>query len=202
MRGTSYLYATFAGYPEPGDEGDYQGHVVAIRLQDAHTTTFNALCSNRSTILGDNGCASRQAGIWARPGVAYNEADDSVYVVTSNGSFTGNTGGFDWGDSILRLPPDLRAHGGKPVDSYTPAEFETLDVRDLDLGSSGLALLPRPGESIRTLGVHAGKDAVIRLIDLRGAFRAPSPSVFSYWVPDGPFSGLIGALRRRDKELR
>jgi PQQ-like domain len=165
--GTSYLYATVAGYPDPGDAGDYQGHVVAIRLRDGHTNTFNALCSHKTYVLGYGDCGSLRAGVWGRPGAIYNEADNSVYIVTSNGSFTANTGGTDWGDSIVRLRPDLHQSKGKPIDSYTPAEYQTLDDQDLDLGSSALALLPRPGESVPSLGVHAGKDSIVRLVDLR-----------------------------------
>lgn len=167
INGTSFLYATVAGYPDPGDAGDYQGHIVAIRLPDARTSTFNVLCSNKPAILGNGDCAWRQAGVWGRAGVVYNEADNSVFVVTSNGPFNADSGGFNWGDSILRLHPDLRTRNGYPVDSYTPAEYPTLDARDLDLGSSGLALLRRPGQSTPTLGVHAGKDMVIRLVDLK-----------------------------------
>lgn len=165
--GTSYLYATVAGYPDPGDDGDYQGHVVAIRLSDGHATTFNALCSHKTHVLGYRECVSLRAGVWGRPGAIYNEGDKSVYIVTSNGSFNADKGGNNWGDSIIRLHPDLHQVKGKPMDSYTPAEYQTLDEQDLDLGSSALALLPRPGENVPSLGVHAGKDATVRLVDLR-----------------------------------
>jgi hypothetical protein len=161
--GISYLYAAVAGYPDPGDEGDYQGHVVAIRLDNATSTTFNVLCSTRNWVLGYGDCGSRQAGVWGRPGVIYNPTDNSVYIVTSNGPYDS---GRDWGNSILKLPPDLRVRRGRPLDSYTPEEFDILDKQDLDLGSSGLALLRRPGEAEPTLGVHAGKDGVIRLVNL------------------------------------
>ncbi len=213
--GTSYLYVTLAGYPNPGDAGDYQGHIVAIRLQDAQTNTFNVLCSHHNTVLGYGDCKSVQAGVWSRPGVIYNEADESVYVVTSNGSYTANTGGSNWGDSILRLPADGRAHRGKPLDSYTPEEFDALDTKDLDLGSSGLALVARPGESTPTLGVHAGKDSIIRVVDLKnlsgqggpgfvggelqrlklpqGGFNFASPAV---WVDDDGHSWLYFANNR------
>lgn len=164
--GNSYLYATVAGYPDPGDAGDYQGHVVSIRLSDGHTNTFNALCSHKSFVLGYRDCQSLRAGVWGRPGAVYNVADDSIYIVTSNGSFTANNGGSNWGDSIVRLRPDLRLLKGKPLDSYTPEEYRRLETQDLDLGSSSLAVLPRPGETKPTLGVHAGKDATIRLVDL------------------------------------
>ena len=164
---TSYLYATVAGYPDPGDAGDYQGHVVAIRLKDGHSNTFNALCSHKTFVLGYGDCGALRAGVWGRPGAIYNEADNSIYIVTSNGSFTANKGGADWGDSIIRLRPDLHQVKGKPIDSYTPEEYKALDDQDLDLGSSALALLARPGEIVPSLGVHAGKDSTVRLVDLR-----------------------------------
>jgi PQQ-like domain len=184
--GTSYLYATVAGYPEPGDAGDYQGHVVAIRLSDAQSVTFNVLCSYKASILGYGDCGSRQAGVWGRPGVIYNEADDSIYVATSNGPYTGNRGGSSWGNSILRLPPDLRVHRGKPLDAYTPDEYDKLDKQDLDLGSSDMALLTG------RLGVHAGKDGVIRLINLadmsgHGAAGSTGGELQRLKLPQGGF---------------
>lgn len=165
--GTSYLYATLAGYPDPGDAGDYQGHIVAIRLDNAHTRVFNSLCSDKSTLLGYGECADVRAGIWGRSGVVYSESMNSIFVVTSNGTFDAAEGGKNWGDSILRLRPDLRTRGGVPLDSYTPEEFQTLDERDLDLGSSAIALVARPGERVPTLAVQAGKDSTVRLIDLK-----------------------------------
>ena len=173
--GSSYLYATVAGYPEPGDDGDYQGHVVAIRLSNDDTAVFNALCSHKTFVLGYGDCKALRAGIWGRSGAIYNQADDSIYVVTSNGSFTANSGGSNWGNSIVRLRPDLRLLKGRPLDSYTPEEYHTLDTQDLDLGSSALALLPRPGEISPTLGVHAGKDSTIRLVDLRNLSGQNAP---------------------------
>ena len=41
--GDNYLYATIAAYPDPGDEGDYQGHLVAVNLADGSQHVFNAL---------------------------------------------------------------------------------------------------------------------------------------------------------------
>jgi hypothetical protein len=45
--GQTYLYMTIAAYPDPGDEGDYQGHVVGINLSNGQQRVFNALCSDR-----------------------------------------------------------------------------------------------------------------------------------------------------------
>ncbi len=151
--GSSLLYATFAGYPDPGDAGDYQGHIVAIRLDDGTATTFNALCSDKSFVLGNGDCAAHRAGIWGRSALVYDDADDALYVITSNGPWNGKT---NWGDSVLRLPPDLR---GVPLDSYTPTEHATLAKNDLDLGSGGLGVAGG-------YGVFAGKDGIVRLVRL------------------------------------
>ncbi len=77
--GTTYLYVTTSGYPmpEPGDWGDYQGHVVAINLSTGSTNVFNAVCSNSTGLFVEKpnspSCPEVKAGIWARGGVAYSQ---------------------------------------------------------------------------------------------------------------------------------
>jgi hypothetical protein len=71
------------------------------------------------------------------------------------------------GDSVLELSPSL-----KPLQSYTPADQAQLTVDDLDLGSSAPVLLTPH------LVLQAGKDGVIRLLDLdklNGRKRAAGP---------------------------
>lgn len=88
-------------------------------------------------------------------------------MTTGNGRYDGQDGGYGWGDSVLALNPDGTGRNGRPLDTYTPADFETLDVRDLDLGSTAPAMLPAPrGSRIAHPALQSGKDATLRLIDL------------------------------------
>src|SRR5581483_4071921 len=55
--GRTYLYMTTAAYPDPGDAGDYQGHLVTIDLRGGEQHVFNALCSDRPIHFSDSGGA-------------------------------------------------------------------------------------------------------------------------------------------------
>ncbi len=106
---------------------------------DASTHVFNSLCSNLAHVLRPHECPEDQSGIWARAGVVVDPATGNLFAVTGNGAYDANTGGNDWGDTVLELSPD----GTRVLDSYTPADFDQLDASDADLGSTAPALLPR-----------------------------------------------------------
>ena len=170
--GNTYLYMAVAGYPDPGDEGDYQGHLTTINLATGVQHTFNAACSDRDMhflATGDTetDCNNVQAGIWARAGAVYDASLDRVFVTTGNGVYDAAGGGYNWGSSILALRPDGTTDHGTPLDSYTPAEYQLLTDMDWDLGSSTVAPLPVPADSpFQHLAAQVGKDWKIRMVDL------------------------------------
>lgn len=162
--GHSYLYVANGGYP--GDRGDYQGHLTTIDLTSGSQAVFNTVCSDRTVHFTEApatpDCDQVQSAVWARPGVVYDPDTDKVYLATGNGAYDGT---HDFGDSVLALNPDgTGAHGG-PVDFYTPANQAQLDTADLDLGSAAPAILP-PAAEMPPLAVQAGKDGMLRLINL------------------------------------
>ncbi|HEY4640402.1 MAG TPA: PQQ-binding-like beta-propeller repeat protein [Thermoanaerobaculia bacterium] len=194
--GHSYLYATVAGYPEPGDDGDYQGHLVAIDLNTGKQNVFNAACSDRAIHFVENGnasndCAHVQSGIWARAPVAYDAATDRIFVTTSNGDYDADQGGFNWGDTIVALHPDGSTDAGTPIDSYTPAEYQFLQIHDLDFGSTSPVTLPLArGTHLPRIAVQSGKDSVLRLIDVhdlsgQGGPRHVGGELYKTQVPQG-----------------
>jgi hypothetical protein len=84
-------------------------------------------------------------------------------VSTGNGTFDANTGGPDYGDSVLRLSP-----GGdqlEPADYFTPWNQQFLQANDLDLGSAGVVLLPDQTSGPPHLLVTSSKLGTIFLID-------------------------------------
>lgn len=164
--GVSYLYVVSSGYL--GDMGDYQGHLTAINLADGSQKVFNALCSNISLHFKERperpDCPHLQAGIWARAGVLYSPDTDRIYIATGNGLF--DPARFCWGDSVFSLNPDGTGSDGKPLDSYTPLNYQRLDVTDKDLGSTAPAVLPvRSSDGARNLLIQGGKDSKLRLLN-------------------------------------
>jgi outer membrane protein assembly factor BamB len=161
-----YLYAVTSGYY--GDFGNYDGHVVTVQLNTGEVRVFNSLCSDIAELLGASGgqsCAQTKSGIWARGGAVV-DPDPSmrgrVYVATGNGAFTANSGGHDYGDSVLALSAD----GAKLEGYYTPANFSDLESGDVDLGSTAPVMLPRQTKShTPLLALQGGKDGVLRLLN-------------------------------------
>jgi hypothetical protein len=195
--GVTYLYAVHGGYP--GDNGDYQGHVTAINLATGAQKVFNAACSDKALHLDHfsapetaTTCATRQNAIWARPGVFYDPGTNRVFIATGN-AFTVGAGRFDgvhnWSESVLALQPDgsggTGVNAGKPLDSYTPPNWSSLDDSDADIGSTGPAILPAPpGSNVQHLGLQSGKDGMLRLLNLANLSGFGGP---------GHLGGSVGA---------
>jgi outer membrane protein assembly factor BamB len=187
-QGVTYLYVTHGGYP--GDNGDYQGHVTAINLASGAQRVFNAMCSDQSVHFahtpGSPSCARTRSAIWARPGIVYDAGTDRIFMATGNGSFDANQGGNNWSETIFALHPDGSGANGKPLDSYTPSNFQSLDNADADLGSAAPVILPVPASSrIQHLAMQTGKDGRLRLVDLTNLSGQGGP---------GHIAGEIGAL--------
>jgi hypothetical protein len=169
--GHTYLYMPMAAYPDPGDDGDYQGHVTTIDLGAGDQWVFNAACSDKSFHLlptfDEHDCSQQQSGIWGRAGVVYDPSLDRIFVTIGNGVYDADRGGYNWGSSVVALKPDGSTDNGVPLDSYTPVDHQRLTDQDLDLSSSAVEILPAAASiSHPHLGVLIGKDGVLRLLNL------------------------------------
>lgn len=141
--GNGRLYVTTSGFI--GDQGHYQGHLVSIDLKTGHATVFNSLCSSVHRLLGPrrgtaNYCSYERSGLFGRGQGVVDPVSHAVFVVTGNGVWNGRT---NWGDSVMKLAPS----GSRLLDAYTPTNQADLDAGDLDLGSTGPALLPTVRQS-------------------------------------------------------
>jgi len=150
----SLLYVTTGGYI--GDAPPYQGHVVVLDARTGRVSSvWNSLCSDVHRLLDPAGdCPESRSAIWARSGAVLDPATGNVLVTTGNGAFDGKR---YWGDSVLALSGD----GRTLLQSYTPTNEADLDSSDADLGSTAPAILPG------SLALQGGKDAKLRLLDLR-----------------------------------
>jgi hypothetical protein len=142
------VYAALASH---GDNGPYHGCVLgynAATLQPVNSAVFNT--------TPDGGLG----GIWQSGGGLAADAQGNIYFATGNGTFDVNTGGPDYGDSVVKLST---AAGLGVADYFTPSDQAVLNQYDIDLGSGGPLLLPDQPDP--HLLVQTGKEGTIRLID-------------------------------------
>ncbi|MGA3073678.1 MAG: chitobiase/beta-hexosaminidase C-terminal domain-containing protein [Bryobacteraceae bacterium] len=131
-------------------------------------------------------------GVWQSGG---GPAADSagIYFVTGNGTFDVNTGGKDWGDTILRMSGPT---GGtlRVLSYFTPFNQDVLSEDDIDLGGGGVVLLPDlpAGSAHQDLLVECGKEGTIYLVDRNnmGGYNSTTDQVVQE-LP-GATGGLFG----------
>ncbi len=130
----------------------------------------------------------RPSGAWGRGGLV--RGPRSFYAMTADGPFDPAAGRF--GESFLALTPkDLRL-----IDSYTPANWQYLNQKDLDLGSGSPVVFPFGN---RTLVAGAAKEGVLYLLDAGslGGSDHHTPLFAERYANDAAtmmFTGVWGAL--------
>ena len=105
-----------------------------------------------------------EGGIWASGAAPAADSNGKIFVSTGNGDFTGNVGGHDFGDTILRVSWSNNSLALE--DYFTPWDYQPLWEHDTDLSSGGVMLLPdQPGTAHPHLLINAGKEGTIDLVD-------------------------------------
>ncbi len=132
------------------DVDPYHGWVMGY---DAQTLAQKAVLN-----VNPNG---REAGIWLSDTGPAVDAEGNLYVPTGNGTFDVDSGGHDYGDSVLKL--DGSSLGIR--DYFTPHDQDRISEADSDVGSSGPLLLPDQPGSHRHLLLQPTKDSTIYVID-------------------------------------
>lgn len=119
----------YLGFGSHADQAPFHGWILGYSAR-----TLAQTCAFNTTPDGSEG------SIWqASMGLAADGAGN-IFAATGNGTFSADTGGRDWGNSILRLRPV----GGtlKVMDYFTPYNQAELNEHDTDLGASGPLLIP------------------------------------------------------------
>ena len=145
------IYIAFASN---ADYGLYHGWVVAY---DA--ITMRQVGAWVSTPDG------YQGGIWMSGCGISSDGDGNLYMSTANGPFDafGNDPGVNFGDSIVKLKPG--SHAIALVDFFTPFNQAKMAKDDLDLGSTGVLLLPDQSGPYPHIAVASGKDGHIYVLN-------------------------------------
>ena len=135
------------------DFGNYHGWVIGY---DAKTLQRVAVYT--STPNWEAGA------IWQSGAAPAADANGNIYIVTGNGTSDANRGGADLGDSVIKLSTGT---GLTVADYFTPFNADLLDVKDIDLGSSGALLLPDLAGTPQHphLLVTGGKEGRVYMLD-------------------------------------
>jgi hypothetical protein len=91
-------------------------------------------------------------GFWAAGNGILADASGNIYATTGDGLFDADTGGTDYGDTLLKFDAHLNV-----IDYFTPLNQYCRAVNDRDLGSGGPMLLPTQPGSVPNELVQSGK---------------------------------------------
>ncbi len=153
------LYVPYGGHA--GDCGMYHGWLVGVPLNNPGSVTAWA--------TGWFG-----GGIWSIGGVASD--GNNPFVATGN-TFTNPGDPWRGGEALIRFQPGP-IFTEQPSDYWAPANWQSLDESDTDLGGSGPLLVDVPGATPSSLVVALGKDGNAYLLDRNnlGGIGAPVTS--------------------------
>jgi hypothetical protein len=152
----------YMGWASHGDQMPWHGWVMGYNASTLQQVA--AYCVSPDGYGG---------GIWSSGGGLGADASGNIYFTTGNGDFNANTGGRDFGDTVVKIGPS-----GNVVDYFTPFDQANMEANNFDLSSAGpVLLLDQPGP-IPHLLVAAAKTGTIYVInrDNMGHFHAGSDS--------------------------
>ncbi len=139
-----------------------RGWVLGWRASNLAPLTSSELLDQETAAQAGGGVLPKQfllSSVWMSGyGLA---ADWNGYIYVQTGNSNGNRAN-NLPDSVVKLSPSLNV-----IDYFTPANFATLDLADMDRGSGGVMVIPaQPGGPL--LAVAGGKDGRMFLLNRSG----------------------------------
>src|SRR6266550_1101971 len=165
------VYVAWASHE---DHDPYHGWVMgfnASTLAAVANAVFNSTPNHVGTLSYSRG------GIWMGGGAPAVDAAGNLFFITGNGTFDANTGGSNYGDSVVRLST---ASGLSVADYFTPLDQESLDANDTDFGSGAATILvDQPAGPVTHLVIGGGKQGNLFLLnrDSMGKFSSSTNNV-------------------------
>lgn len=163
---------------------------VVAKLNSLHAMNRPALLLNNGIVyvaFGSNGCNdsnygwvfaynaatlvqtgifntspdSHYSSIWQSGSGLSADEQGFIYASTGEGKFNANTGGQDFGSTVLKLNPGTASL----ADYFTPYNQAYISYHDLDLSSCGTLVLPDQPGSYPHLLIASGKQGVVYLLN-------------------------------------
>ncbi len=166
----------YTAWTSHADEAPYTGWVIGFRADNLALASVLDVNPNGAPRAA-NSVATSGGSFWNSGAGAAVDAAGNLYNISANGPFDPASG--DYGDSYLKLSP---ANGLTVADYFAPSNQQALSDQDLDLGSSGVLLLPDMTDAsgrVLHLLVGSGKDGNIYVLDRDnlGRFNASSNQI-------------------------
>jgi uncharacterized repeat protein (TIGR01451 family) len=165
------VYVSWAAHE---DHDPYHGWLIGF---DASTLApiANGVFNTTPNTVGN--LSYSRGGIWMSGGAPAVDSTGNLFFITGNGTFDANTGGSNYGDSVVKL----RTTGGLSVaDYFTPLDQATLDANDTDFGSGAATILvDQPGGPAIHLVIGGGKQGNLFLLnrDNMGKFSSSTNNI-------------------------
>ena len=130
------------------------------------------------------------AGVWMAGFGLASDVNGSVYFSVGNGPINADEGGHNFGESVLKLSPTLGVQ-----DFFAPHNARVL--KDKEIGSGGVMLLPDQTGPFPHLAVVAGKNRTLYLLnrDFLGGFHPDGLDNIVQEIPNAigaPWIGVHG----------
>jgi hypothetical protein len=171
----------YVGFGSNGcDTYSYHGWLLAYdKVSLAQVGTF---------VTTPNGA---KGAIWQAGGGPAADTDGTVFLATGNGTFDANTGGTDYGDSLIHL--SSAGDGLTLLDYFTPYNQQTLAAGDVDLGSGGVTLLPDQDVPHTHELLGGGKEGSLYLVDRdnMGGFNPTGDTEIVESIPQASAGELV-----------
>jgi sugar lactone lactonase YvrE len=124
-----------------GWAGAQHGWIMAYSAQNSTQTLTQVAVFNTTPNAGSG-------GIWASGNGLAADPSGNIYAAVGDATFDANSGGIDYGDTVLKLNSSLQV-----LDYFAPMDQACRVANDKDLGSAGPMLLnalpgPIPGELV------------------------------------------------------
>jgi hypothetical protein len=152
------VYVSFGSH---GDQSPFHGWMIGYQVGTLQQVAVRNTTPN-----------SGSGGIWQGGGGPAADTKGNIFVQTSNGGFDGSAGGFDYGDTFLRMGAAGKL---RTLDYFTPFNQQYLRTHNLDVGSGGSLILPDQPGPFPHLLVGGGKTGRVYLLN-RDAMGGYSPT--------------------------
>jgi hypothetical protein len=153
------------GWGSFSDWGVYRGWLMAFDTQTLKmTAAFSPATQSQSQDDG-HGPADYGGGgsIWGGGASPALDSNGNIYVVPADGSFNADTGGKNYGDTVLKV--QLSSGSFQVLDYFSPANRPCIDKADLEIGSGGFVLLPSDAAGGQQLGMVISKEGRLFLLN-------------------------------------